>query len=179
MKKNKKIVVVVLLVIVAVLIFNISTERVENVENYNDKVSEILPEEEIQNETNYDTKVLLYYVDEKSGILTKEERIVDAKELIDNPYMYIIKLLINGPSDEGLINPIPTGTKVNNINLKNGTLNVDLSSEFLEGIGTNHIYSIVETMCEFNEVNNVKITINGEEKDGLRDKFVEVNHNLG
>ena len=179
MKKLKKLLLFTssLLLMGLFIVFTISTERVENVEKEDDKRSEIIPEEEISSDVNYDTKVLLYYVDEKSGILTKEERTVNAKELVDSPYMYTLKLLINGPNIEGLINPIPKETKVNNVNLKNGTLNIDLSDEFLEGKGTNHIYSIVETMSEFNEVNNIKITINGEEKEGMKDVFVETSHN--
>ena len=125
-----KIVVVILIVVVIALLifFNVSTEVVENVENE----TEIQPEQEISEEQMRQTSIILYFEDKASMQLVKEERKVDAKSLIDNPYLYVVKMLIEGPEEENLQNPIPQGTKVNKVELKSGEYcaYVDLSKEF-------------------------------------------------
>lgn len=163
----------ILIFLVMFIVLNVSTESEQIVENGTEAKLEIEPEEEISEDVNYDTTVKLYFVDETSGIMTCEDRRVDARKLIDNPYLYVINLLINGPEKQGLKGVIPDGTKVNSATLKNGTLNVDFSEEFLNGSGTDAIYSIVNTLYEFNEIDNIKFTINGEEKEGLKEKFVK------
>jgi len=167
---NKKIIFIIILIvsIIIAIICNISTERENNVEN----IPEIQPEEEISEEQMRQTKIKLFFVDNTSGILAQEERNIDSKELIDNPYKYIINLLIEGTKDENLKNTIPEGTKLNSAKLDKGTLCIDLSSEFLNGGGTDSIYSIVNTVTEFTEINSVKFTIDGEIKEGLTESFV-------
>ena len=172
MKKNlifKVILIIAVIVILAVIVvLNFSTEVVENVENE----TVIEPEQEITEEQMRQTDITLYFEDKESHQLVKEERKVDAKELIDNPYLYVINLLINGPKDEKLQNSIPEGTKVNKIELKNDCAYVDLSKEFLNSSGMNPIYSIVNTLTELKEVNSVKILIDGEEQDNMKEPFV-------
>ena len=167
-----KIVVVILIVVVIALLifFNVSTEVVENVENE----TEIQPEQEISEEQMRQTSIILYFEDKASMQLVKEERKVDAKSLIDNPYLYVVKMLIEGPEEENLQNPIPQGTKVNKVELKSGEYcaYVDLSKEFLNSAGMNSIYSIVNTLTEFKEVNSVKILIDGEENNQYKESFV-------
>ena len=174
---NKKIIVGIASTIVILLgvfiAMNVSTEVEQSVETQDGETLEIQPEEEISEEVNYETKVKLYFSDATSGIISSEERIIDARKLIDNPYMYVLNLLIEGPESEGLKSEIPEGTKVNSAIFNNGTLKIDLSEEFLNSSGTNPIYSIVNTMYEFNEINNIKFTINGEEKDGLKERFMK------
>ena len=155
------------------LVLNFSTEFEQIVENENFNETVIEPEEEVSEDINFDTKVRLYFVDETSGILSYEDRVVDARELIDNPYMFVVNLLINGPEKPGLKNAIPDGTKLNKANIENGTVRVDFSDEFLNGSGTDAIYMIVDTLYEFNEVSSVKFTINGEEREGLKEKFLK------
>ena len=171
MKKKKIIFILGFIIIVIILIISsISTEVENNVEN----IEEIEPEQEISEEEVRQTVVSLYFEDKISGILAKEERKVDSKNLIDDPYKYILELLLNGPEQEDLNNPIPEGTKLNSIKYEKGILYIDLSSEFLNSNGTNSIYSIVNTMTEFTEINGIKFTIDGEIKDGLKETFVKM-----
>ena len=168
--KKKIIFIILFLIIIGILIFcSISTEYEENVDN----ISEIQPEQEISEEETRQTIINLYFEDSISGILVKEERKIDSKELIDDPYKFVINLLIEGPKVEDLHNPIPDGTKLNCINFEKGILNIDLSEEFLNFSGTNAIYSIVNTLSEFTEVNGVKFTINGEIKDSLKNVYIK------
>ena len=172
---NKKLIIKIILIVLVIVIlsllifFNVSTEMVENVENK----AEIQPEQEISEDQMRQTSLYLYFEDKVSMELVKEERKVDAKNLIDNPYLYVVKILIEGPMEENLQNPIPTGTKVNKVELKNGDcVYVDLSKEFVNASGMNPIYSIVNTLTEFKEVNSVKILIDGEENNQYKEAFV-------
>lgn len=168
--KNKIIIPILFIIVIIILIIcSVSTEVENNVEN----IVEIQPEEEITDDVVRQTKVNLYFLDNTSGILAKEERTIDSKELIDNPYKVVIDLLLAGPNTEGLISAIPEGTKVNSINHEKGIIEVDLSEEFLNSSGTNAIYSIVNTLTEFTEVNGVKFKINGDVREEMKDTFVK------
>ena len=169
MKKKIIIAVIFIIVIIILIICSVSTEVENNVEN----IAEIEPEEEITDDVLRQTDVTLYFVDNTSGILVKETRKIDSKELIDSPYRYVLDLLIKGPETKELSNPIPEGTKVNSLLFDKGIITVDFSEEFLNSSGTNSIYAMVNTLTEFNEVNGVKITVNGKVKDGLKDVFVK------
>lgn len=167
-KLNKKI--IILLIIIIGIILTIFLNFSAEIENKNENIEEIQPQEEENIEY---TNIKLYYIDKTSGILTYENKKIKIKELIDQPYKKILEILINGPyENNNLINEIPNGTKINNIELKNGTLKINFSEEFLNSKGTNSIYQIVNTMTEFNEIENIKFLINGEEKNNLNEKFV-------
>ena len=169
--KKKIIITIILIIIVSILVISgMSTEIENNVEN----IAEIQPEEEISDEEMRKTNINLYFEDATSGILEKEERKIDSKDLIDNPYKIVLELLINGPESDKYRNPIPEGTKLNNAKYEKGILYIDLSKEFLNSNGTNAIYSIVNTMTEFTEVNGIKFTFDGETKEGLKDTFVKI-----
>lgn len=177
---KKKIVIMLIIIVVAILIIvmSLSTEIEHNIDNRYSNITEIQPEEEISEEQNRLAKMNLYFVDSNSGVLCCEERKIDSKNLIDNPYKYIISLLMNGPETEGLTNAIPSETKVNGVVLNQGILVVDLSKEFLNSNGTDSIYEIVNTLSQFNEVEGVKFKIDGEVKDGLKEIYIKKNWNI-
>ena len=165
----KVVIIIAIISILAILIvLNFSTEVVENVENE----TVIEPEEEISEEQMRQTAITLYFEDKESMQLVTEEKKVDAKDLVDNPYLYIVNLLILGPDGENLQNPIPEGTKLNKAELNGDCVTVDLSQEFLNSSGTNAIYAIVNSLTELKEVNSVKFLIDGEEQDNMKEAFV-------
>lgn len=94
--------------------------------------------------------------------------------------MTLIKLLIEGPKSENLEKTIPEGTKINKIEIKNGVVQIDLSKEFIE----NHkggaeeesrtIYSIVNTLTGLNEVEAVKILIDGKDEASFKDNGIRL-----
>lgn len=149
--------------------FKLSTEGEKNVDNG----MEIEPEEEIDENQNFDTIVKLYYVDSMSGIIVPEERSVDARKLIDNPYVFVIKELLKKPENENLKMIIPDNTIVYSAVLEKNIVKVDLSENFLEIKDTNAIYCIVNSLCELNEVSGVKFTFNGVEKENFKDIYVK------
>lgn len=147
-------------------------------ENANEIV-EYTPEEEISEEQMRQTMVSLYFKNENS--LMPEARLIDVKELIDNPYEKILNMLIEGPKNEKLQKTIAEGTKINKIEKEGEILILDFSEEFI----LNHsggeidekltIESIVKTLTELTEINGIKIKINGEENKEFKDGIIEFN----
>lgn len=169
MKKKIKIFIIVLIIIaiIAFIIMNVSTKEEQNVENE----SEIQPEAEI-NDKEEETEITLYYIDNTSGVLTTQKRSINAKDLINNPYITVLNELIKGPyNDNNLKTEIPKETKVNNVKFEKGLLTIDLSKEFSSYANLNAIYQIVNTETEFTEVEKVKITIEGKETNELKEPF--------
>ena len=157
-KKITTTIIVLAIALITIFVFmNLFSKSEETVENEN----EIQPEEEI-NEKEEETEVKLYYIDNTSGVLSSQKRSINAKDLINNPYVKVLTELINGPyNNENLKTEIPKETKVNSCKFEKGTLNKDL----------NAIYQIVNTETEFTEVEKVKITIDGAIKDELKEPF--------
>ena len=61
-----------------------------------------------------------------------EGRLIDVKELVNEPYRKLMELLMQGPQNIGLTKTIPDGTRVNKAEVKGDTLYLDLSKEFVE-----------------------------------------------
>ncbi len=166
MKKGKVLfgIILIILIVVVGILFYIKLKK----ENTNSE-TEITPLQEITEEQERETMISLYFVNPETNTLVPEARKLDAKELIENPYKKLIELLIEGSKNEKLISNIPEGTKINNAVFKNGTVELDLSKEFIDNQKEEKeqaelsIYAIVNTLTELNEVNFVKILIDGEE----------------
>lgn len=141
---------------------------------------EYIPEEEIDVVGLRQTVVSLYFNKKDTNTLIPEARRVDVKELTKDPYIVLVKLLIDGPKNEGLEKVIPEGTKINKIELKNGTIYLDLSNEFIENhqggaeAESRTIYSIVNTLVQLNEVEAVKILIDGNEDVNFKDNALSL-----
>jgi len=126
--------------------------------------------------------ISLYFKNENE--IVPEARLIDVKELINNPYEKIIDLLIEGPKNNNLKKTIPEGTKVNKIEKIGEVLIIDFSEEFI----LNHeggeeqekltIKSIVKTVTELTEINGIKIKINGEENKEFKDGKIKFNQNF-
>ena len=90
----------------------------------------------------------------------------------------MINLLIEGPKNERLSKIIPEGTKLKDVKLEGNTLVINFSSEFLNydkenpTNKANLINSIVNTMTELTEVNNVKFLIDGKESQDFNELYV-------
>ena len=169
MKKKGVICVLVILILIGACLWYFL------IYNKKEQVNEIIPEEEISEEQMRQTIVSLYFYNENSKSLMPEGRLIDVKELVNEPYKKLMELLIEGPQNENLKKTIPDGTKINKVELKGDILYVDLSKEFIENYGGGEeqesitIYSIVNTMTNLTEVNSVKILIDGEENKAFKD----------
>ena len=125
------------------------------------------------------TIVSLYFYNESTQSLVPEGRLIDVKELVEEPYKKLMELLIEGPQNSSLTKTIPDGTKINKIELKGDILYIDLSKEFIENHSggetkeSSTIYSIVNTMTNLTEVNSVKLLIDGEENKAFKDNLIK------
>lgn len=172
MKRIITIIIIICLIIAA--IFGVYYYLTQNKE---EEILEYTPEEEISEEQMRQTMVSLYF---KSGdSIVPEARLIDVKDLLDNPYKEILNMLIEGPKNNNLEKTIPEGVKINKLQKESDTLIIDFSNEFI----LNHkggekeekitIDSIVNTITELTEINEIKILINGEENKSFNDNKIK------
>ena len=179
MNGKRLIIVMLILLIIGGVIFFCTRNRQEEVVQ-----GEITPEEDISEEQERKTMISLYFKDKQTGELTKENRMIDVKVLAENPYKALVEMLIEGPKTEKLQSTIPDGTRINDISINGECIHIDLSKEFInnhEGGLDNEsktIYSIVNTLTELNEVNFVRIFIDGEENLGFQDGNMNFQENF-
>lgn len=170
------ILVIILVIAIGVLFFMRKTDK-----GLATAPEEITPLEELTEEQERQTMISLYFVNLENKMLVPEARRIDAKDLLENPYKTLVELLTQKPKNESLVSAIPEGTKVNNAVLKNDMVEVDLSKEFMENQSEDtekvslSIYSIVNTLTELNEVNSVKILIDGEQNRGFNNVDLSLN----
>ena len=185
---NKKLffkimIITIILIIIGVLIY-VKFIRTEE----QTTETEITPLEEITDEQERQTMISLYFTNTETYALMPEARVVDAKVLLENPYKALVEMLIQGPKSDKLKTNIPKETKVNGAELVGDMVKLDLSQEFLTNqagdieIASKSIYEIVDTLTELNEVNSVKILIDGQEDKkfdsfdlDLKEPFVRTN----
>ncbi len=167
------IIIVLILVGVGIWYFFFYNQNTQSKEN------QIIPEEEISEDQMRQTIVSLYFYNNDTKSLASEGRLIDVKELLENPYKRLMELLIEGPQNTNLSKTIPDGTKVNKAEIKGDILYLDLSKEFIENHAGGEeaesatIYSIVNTMTNLTEVNAVKMLIDGEENKSFKDNKIK------
>ena len=167
------IIIVLILVGVGIWYFFFYNQNTQSKEN------QIIPEEEISEDQMRQTIVSLYFYNNDTKSLASEGRLIDVKELLENPYKRLMELLTEGPQNTNLSKTIPDGTKVNKAEIKGDILYLDLSKEFIENHAGGEeaesatIYSIVNSMTNLTEVNAVKILIDGEENKSFKDNKIK------
>ena len=172
MDLKRVIIVIISIIIIAIIIFGVYFFiKEKNIQK--EEITEYTPEEEISDNQMRQTMISLYF--KSDNVLIPEARLIDVKELINNPYEKVLNMLIEGPKNEKLERTIPEGTKINKIEKEADTLIIDFSKEFIE----NHkgdemqekltINSIVNTVTELKEINSVVILIDGKENQEFPD----------
>lgn len=156
----------------------------DNFKEKNQIIEECVPEEEISEKQMRNTIISLYFVNKESKEINPEARNINVNELLNEPYKYLIEQLIYGPKNEKLEKTIPENTKLNDVRLIGDILYIDFSNDFInnapegkvrEGI---IIETIVRTVTELNEVNSVKILIDGEENKSFKDGEISFENNF-
>ena len=66
-----------------------------------EQINEIIPEEEISEEQMRQTIVSLYFYNTDTKSLVPEGRLIDVKDLVEEPYKKLMELLIEGPQNTG------------------------------------------------------------------------------
>ncbi|MGM0369797.1 MAG: GerMN domain-containing protein [Bacillota bacterium] len=114
-----------------------------------------------------DTKV--YFSDSQAAYLLPEKREIKKNQLYSN----LIQELIAGPNSEDLNQTIPPQTELLGVRVKDNIARVDFSQELMSdhwgGTAgeTMTVYSIVNTLTQFNSIDKVQILIAGKKVETL------------
>ena len=99
--------------------------------------------------------------------------------MLQNPYKIIVQKLIEGPSDNSLINVFPENTRLIEASLQNNCVTLNFSDDLLnfkdEAQKFNIINSILNSLAQLNEVNSIKILINNEPHQGIDQEYSIMN----
>ncbi len=110
-------------------------------------------------------EILLYFANADGSSLEAETRQIPKQEGIARA---TVNELISGPQDPTLNPTLPAGAVLEDIDITAGVCTVDFSSELLENLSTDEdaqllaIYSIVNTLTQFDTVDYVQILIDGQ-----------------
>ena len=93
--KNKMLKIIIIIAVIAVIICILMI-----VKNKTTKPIQYEPQEEISGEQERKTIISLYFVNKKTKEVAPEARMIDVKDLINEPYNVLINFLIEGPKNE-------------------------------------------------------------------------------
>lgn len=181
--KNKRIIMYVGIILIVLILLGVGYVIFNKVKSNKEELSynEYIPQEEITEEQLRQTVITLYFLNSETYQLIPEARQIDAKKLIDNPYEVLINLLMEGPKNEKSLKLIPENTKLNSAQIKDNILYIDFSDDFIkeQKLGKEQeeliLKSIVNTVTELTEINQVAFLINGESDKGFPDGEVMFN----
>jgi len=117
-------------------------------------------------------KLKLYFPDMTYNTLKLELRDT-ASNGSEEESMLVLKALMDGPRERGLSNAFPYGTTVNSISTENDMCILDVSDDFIKNYYATEaqvrmcIRSIVDSLCEISDIEQVQILINGEKIQGF------------
>lgn len=171
MKSKGKLLSIILIIVslIICLIFFVKDKKFKEINN------EYEPEEEISEEQERQTMISLYFFNKDTKEVEPEARIIDVKELYSKPYITIFNKLMEGPKEDKHKNIIPEETKLLQAKLSDDTLVLNFSLEFINNYNFGEenelklIQCLVKTYTELNEVNSIKILVNGEENAKFKD----------
>ena len=182
MKKAVVIIICVLVVVIGLIAWGFYNADNEVI-NVN---PEIIPQEEISEDQMRSTLVLLYFVSKETGEIVPESKLIDVKDLMENPYKKLIELWLCGSSNEKYTNFCGKNVELIGVKNENGVVKIDFSKAFVDEFSggsedvLKSINSLVNTLTELTEVEFVQILINGEENVSLNginlgEKYCRVN----
>jgi len=121
-----------------------------------------------------ETNLTLYFANKQGNALIAETRNVHYSSNMSIEKV-IIEQLLDGPDTEGLKLAIPLGTKLISVSTVEGTCYVNLDANFrnqdysvMEPIV---IYSIVNSLSEMSTINQVQISVNGDNSGVYRNSY--------
>ncbi|MDZ7839028.1 MAG: GerMN domain-containing protein [Actinomycetota bacterium] len=122
----------------------------------------------------------LYFAVESEGSFYLQAQTRQVKPSPDI-YQASLEQLIAGPDQSTLLPTIPASTKVNHVEVDNGLAIADFSAHILTDTSIPHsstteelaIYSIVNTLTQFEEIGKVRITIEGKSSGTIDGSSIE------
>lgn len=175
--KNKKIVIIFTSLLIVILVGGyFGIKYIKGKKDEENITGEYIPQEEISEEQLRQTIVSLYFKSKETNELMPEARLVDIKEIINNPCDKLVELLIEGPKNDKNERIIPENAKLNKSYMDDDCVVLDFTEEILkynneENLKNNLINSLVNTLTQLTEVNKVKILINGNENEDFNEVY--------
>ena len=165
---KRKIAMFIIIIFFMIFILWIGYILIKNYKiNQNNIIKEYTPAEEISEEQLRTTNVFLYFYNENEKKIKAEIRQVDSKKLLNNPENQLIEYLIEGPKDNNFICLFPENTKIINIELIKDTAIINFTKELSTDLNDEKIKlikeSILKTLSQLNEINNIKLLIENDE----------------
>ena len=160
---QKWIIVIIIFIIIILGIFIVLNVDIE---------TEYVPESEFEEKDLRKTIVNLYFREKETKNIVEENRLIDSKELLKNPYETLIKLLILGPENSNNEKIIPNNIKLEKVKYENGIVRISFNEEYekISEDEKNLIYeSVYKTLIKLTEVSDVKIisTVNENDENGI------------
>ena len=121
---------------------------------------------------NQKISVKVYYPDDAGINLVGVKRTVEIKNDAEK-YLAAVKLLMTNPGEKDLTVIFPKNAKINSVKVEKGTAFVDFDKNITKGFAGGStgeellINSIVKTLTEFKEVQQVRFLIDGAEIETL------------
>ena len=125
------------------------------------------PGEDAEEPETGEITINIYYSDQMAEYLIAESRIIPS----GNKFVDALFELMKMPIDDSLVPLVPDTTIINSVVVEDGNAILDLSQEFLEDrfvsdtVDILLLYSIVNTLTQFSEVNSVTLYIDGVKQD--------------
>ena len=129
-------------------------------------IKDIVYDIDAQAEQTPKTTIITLYLSTSDALALKaEERRITTHETLSIEKT-IMNELLKGPTSPELVNVIPSGTKLLNIETKDTVCYVNFSSDFVSkfagGTGKLTVYSVVNSLCSLESVSAVQILVEGE-----------------
>ncbi|MDD3521232.1 MAG: GerMN domain-containing protein [Actinomycetota bacterium] len=143
-----------------------TTSSIEN-ENTDEPDTSSTTNETETSTTKEGLTIRVYYAGAEAIYLVGEERMIKGSHKYFEAFIELMK----PPITPGLIKLIPDTAKVNKITEEDANIDIDLSQSFIDDRFQSHsvdillIYSIVNTMTEFPEINTVTFHFDGKKAD--------------
>ena len=107
----------------------------------------------------------IYFKNSFSNALSPEKTPYKGEDDANDMAQFVLTRLLEGPQAQGNLAVIPEGTKLNTVEIRGTTANVDFSREFLNAEGTDELlarFAVVSTLCDIPNIDGVLITVTGE-----------------
>jgi len=175
---NKKLFIIICTLIIIGIIIFIIINSTNKSNNHLGDISEYTPQEEISDAQMRETMLTLYFLNSDTKELKSESKLINAVELIENPYKRIVELLIEGPNTPELINVFPENTRLLDAKIEKSCVTLNFSEElskFKDDVQKyNIINSVLNSLTALNEVDSIKILINNKTTKSFDEEYTAI-----
>ena len=120
------------------------------------------------------TDLTLYFANAKGDRLLRDTVSVAYSRNVSMERL-VVEQLINGPEGSSYYSTLPSALRLLSVSVSNGTCYVRFDSTFTTDIvnvsNEIPIYSIVNSLCELSNIDNVQIMVNGDSKKVFRESI--------